>query len=188
MPVPRSCAVFLDRDGVLIEDVDYVRSMRQVHVVPGAPEAVARLNKAGLRVVVVSNQSGVARGYFSLRTLQRINAALKRRLREAGARLDGLYYCPHLPPAKGRKPCGCRKPGTGLVERARRRWGIDLSRSFFVGDSTTDLQTARNAGCKAVLVRTGKAGKDGRYRVRPDAACPDLPKAVDWILGVLHGS
>jgi histidinol-phosphate phosphatase family protein len=177
--------VFLDRDGVLIEDTDYVRSVRQLKVLPGVGKAVARLNRAGLKVIVVSNQSGVGRGYFSLRTLQRINAELRRRLKEDGAKLDALYYCPHLPPGRGVRPCGCRKPEIGLVEKARARFDLDLSASFFIGDSTTDVQTAKNAGCVPVLVRTGKGGRDARFRARPEKACPDLAAAVDWILGRL---
>ncbi|MBI5882908.1 MAG: D-glycero-beta-D-manno-heptose 1,7-bisphosphate 7-phosphatase [Elusimicrobia bacterium] len=182
MAESRARAVFLDRDGVLVEDVDYVRSVRQLEVLPGAAEAVRRLGKAGLKVVVVSNQSGVGRGYFSRRTLQRIHAELKARLARAGARLDAIYCCPHLPPGQGVKPCGCRKPGTGLVEKAARRWGLELPECFFVGDSTTDLQTARNAGCAPVLVRTGKGGRDGRYKARPEAVCKDVLEAAKWIL------
>jgi D-glycero-D-manno-heptose 1,7-bisphosphate phosphatase len=186
MAESRVRAVFLDRDGVLVEDADYVRSVRQLAVLPGAAEAVRRLRKAGLKAVVISNQSGVGRGYFSRRTLQRIHAELKARLARAGARLDAIYYCPHLPPGKGVKACGCRKPETGMVMKAARRWGLELSECFFVGDSTTDLQAARNAGCRPVLVRTGKGGRDGRYKARPDAACKDVLGAAEWILRELR--
>lgn len=174
--------MFLDRDGVLVEDVDYVRSLADLRVLPGAGRAVARLKRAGLKVVVVSNQSGVGRGYFSLRTLQRINRRLLDLLGKDGGRVDALYYCPHLPPAKGAKGCACRKPATGMIERARRRWGLRLGECFLVGDSTTDVRTARNAGCRAVLVGTGKGGRDGRYKAKPDARCKDVSGAAAWIL------
>ncbi|MBI4678714.1 MAG: HAD family hydrolase [Elusimicrobia bacterium] len=184
MSFRRPCrrAVFLDRDGVLVEDTDYVHRVRALRVLPGAAEAVRRLNKAGLKVVVVSNQSGVGRGFFSLRTLQRINRALKERLDRGGARLDALYYCPHPPAGKGGKGCACRKPRTALIERAAKRFGIELGGCYMVGDSTTDLVTARNAGCVGILVRTGKGGRDGRFKAKPHVVCRDLLEAVEWIL------
>ncbi|MBI5211554.1 MAG: D-glycero-beta-D-manno-heptose 1,7-bisphosphate 7-phosphatase [Elusimicrobia bacterium] len=182
MKKPVRRAVFLDRDGVIVEDVHYVRSIEAMRVLPGAAEAIHRLNKAGLKVVVVSNQSGVGRGYLSLRTLANMHRALRARLAARGAKLDAIYFCPHAPAKKGEAGCGCRKPATAMVERAVRRWGLSLADSFLVGDSTTDIQTARNAGCRAVLVRTGKGGRDGRYKAKPDAVCRDIGRAAAWIL------
>ncbi|MDD5657124.1 MAG: HAD-IIIA family hydrolase [Elusimicrobia bacterium] len=174
-------AVFLDRDGVIVEEVDYLRRLDQLRLLPGSAVAIRRLRAAGLKVVVVTNQSAVGRGWLSLPALRRIHAALRRRLGARGARLDAIYFCPHLPAAGGRA-CACRKPALGLLRRARRRFGLDFKRSYFIGDSTTDLRTARAAGCAAVLVRTGKGGRDGRYRVKPDRVCRDLAAAADWIL------
>ena len=175
-------AVFLDRDGVVIREVSYLRRPGQVRLISGSASGIARLRRAGFKVVLATNQSGVGRGYLTLRTLGRIHRLLQRRLAREGARLDGLYFCPHLPAAAGGKPCSCRKPGLGMLLRASRRLHLDLARSYFVGDSTTDMLTARRAGCTAVLVRTGKGGRDGIYRVRPHRACRNLAAAAAWIL------
>jgi len=175
-------AVFLDRDGVLIEDVDYLTRPEQLQLIPGAARAIARLRRAGFKVVVITNQSGVARGYLTLKTLREVHALLKRRLAAQGAALDGLYFCPHLPAKAGGKGCACRKPGLALLQKAQKRFRLDFARSYFVGDTTTDVRTARRAGCTAILVRTGKAGQDGCYRARPHRVCRDLATAADWIL------
>jgi histidinol-phosphate phosphatase family protein len=175
---PRRRAVFVDRDGVLVREVDYLRELGQLEVLPGVPAALKALRAAGFKVVVVTNQSGVARGYFSLTRLRAIHRELKKRLARSGAKWDALYFSPHHPDARHR----WRKPGTGMVDAAKRRFGLDLKASYLVGDTTTDLQTARNAGCAAVLVRTGKGGRDGRYAARPDKTCRDLSAAARWII------
>lgn len=179
----RRPAVFLDRDGVLIREVNYLRRLEQVQLLKGSGAAVAVLRRAGFRVVVITNQSGVARGYLSLATLAKVHLRLKADLRRHGARLDGLYFCPHHPdPGEGQKKCRCRKPGIGMIEDAVRRHAIDLSLSYFIGDTTTDLATARAAGCTGLLVRTGKGGRDGKYRVKPVRTFRDLAAAARWIL------
>jgi histidinol-phosphate phosphatase family protein len=175
-------AVFLDRDGVVIEEVDYLRRPEQLKLIPGAGRAIARLRQAGFKVVIITNQSGVARGYLTLKTLREVHRLLARRLAEHGARSDGLYFCPHLPAKVGKKGCPCRKPETGMLVKARKRFRLDLLLSFFVGDTTTDLLTARRAGCTAVLVRTGKAGRDKVYAAKPHKTCKDLAAAADWII------
>jgi histidinol-phosphate phosphatase family protein len=175
-------AVFLDRDGVVIEEVDYLSRPEQLKLIPGAARAVARLRRAGFKVVLVTNQSGVARGYLTLKTLREVHRLLGRRLAERGAKLDGLYFCPHLPARAGGKGCACRKPRLGMIEKARRRWRLDLSRSYLVGDTTTDILTAQRAGCAAVLVRTGKAGRDKVYAARPDKTFKDVAAAAEWII------
>lgn len=172
-------AVFLDRDGVINREVDYLSRVEQLVVLPGAPEAMKKLRAAGFKVVVVTNQSGVARGYFSVAQLGRIHRELKRRLARAGAKWDALYFSPH--PPDSRSPL--RKPGIGMLLKAKKRFGLDLKSSWLVGDTTTDVQTARNAGCGAVLVRTGKGGRDGRYAgAKPDKVCRDLASAAAWIV------
>jgi histidinol-phosphate phosphatase family protein len=170
--------VFLDRDGVLVREVDYLRELSQLEVLPGVPAALKSLRRAGFKVVVATNQSGVARGYFSAARLRAIHRELKRRLARFGAEWDALYVSPHHPDS--RHPW--RKPGVGMLKAAARRFRLDLKKSYFVGDTTTDVQTARNAGCAAVLVRTGKGGRDGRYRAAPDKTCRDLAAAARWIL------
>lgn len=175
-------AVFLDRDGVIIEEVDYLSRPEQLRVLAGAARAIARLAAAGFKIIVISNQSAVARGYLTRKALESIHQLMSRRLRALGARLDAIYYCPHHPAAGRRVRCRCRKPGTLMLERAARKFKLDLRSSFFVGDTTTDVKTARNAGCRAVLVKTGKAGRDGRYKARPEATVKDLAAAASWIL------
>lgn len=175
-------AVFLDRDGVIIEQVRHLRSPEQMRLLPGAARAISRLKAARLRVVVVTNQSAVARGYLTRPQLEGIHRRLRRDLAAEGARLDGIYYCPHHPRFGRRVRCACRKPRIGMLTAAARKLKLDLSRSFFVGDMTTDIRTARNAGCAAVLVRTGYGGSDGRYKAEPDKTCKDLRAAAAWIL------
>jgi D-glycero-D-manno-heptose 1,7-bisphosphate phosphatase len=182
MPAQPGRAVFLDRDGVVIEEVDYLRRPEQLKLIPGSARAIAQLRQAGFKVVLVTNQSGVARGYLSLATLREVHRLLKRRLAAQDARLDAIYFCPHLPAKPGRKGCSCRKPGLGMLEKARKRFGLDYSRSYFVGDTTTDTLTARRAGCTAVLVRTGKAGRDKVYDAEPHQTARDLAAAAGWII------
>lgn len=171
-------AVFVDRDGVLIREENYLDDPRRVRVLKGVPAALKALRKAGFKVVVATNQSGVARGYFTLATLRRIHAELKRRLAREGAKWDALYFSPHGP--ESRHPW--RKPGTGMVMAAARRYRLDLKGSYFVGDSTADILCARRAGCVPVLVRTGKGGRDKKHRATPERVARDLSSAVRWIL------
>jgi histidinol-phosphate phosphatase family protein len=174
-------AVFLDRDGTLIEDLHYLRDPSLVRLLPGAAEAVRRLNDAAIPAVVATNQSGIARGLLSeadyTATLRRLDALL---LAE-GARLDGHYHCPHLPELTGH--CECRKPGPLLYEQAALDLGLDLSASWWVGDRERDLAAADRFGGRAILVLTG-AGADEARRPRrePRTTADDLRAAVDRIL------
>lgn len=170
-------AVFLDRDGVIIAEVNYLRNIRQMRVLSGAAAGISLLRRAGFKIVVISNQSAVGRGYLTRRALEGIHRDLRRRLKSDGAMLDAVYYCPHHPD----EACECRKPALGMIESAQKRFRIDLKRSFFIGDSTTDMKTASNAKCAGVLVRTGKGGRDGRYRVKPARICRNLFMAARWI-------
>lgn len=143
--------IFFDRDGTLIEERNYLSDPGQVVLIPGAAEAVRLARGAGYLAVVLTNQSGVGRGYFTLEDVERVNARMGELLGREGARIDGIYVCPHAP----EDGCDCRKPRTGLVERAVRELGIDVGASWVVGDKATDLELARNAGMRGVLVRTG---------------------------------
>ncbi|HAF70893.1 MAG: D,D-heptose 1,7-bisphosphate phosphatase [Acetothermia bacterium 64_32] len=172
-------AVFLDRDGVLIRQVDgYLTRLEDMELLPGAAEAVSRLRGAGFLAVVVTNQAGVARGYLSRERLAELHRELLNRLRAFGTTLDGIYFCPHGP----EEGCSCRKPAPGLLLQAARELEIDLVRSYMVGDATTDVEAAHRAGCFAILVRTGFAGTDGRSEEAPDAVVADLAAAADLIL------
>lgn len=177
-------AVFLDRDGTLVVERGYLTDPADIELLPGVPEALLRLRAAGFLLVVVSNQSGVGRGFFSAATVHAAMARLRGALRERGVELDAIYFCPHRPDAG----CACRKPGTGLLERAAEDLAISLPRSVMVGDKRLDAETGRRAGGRGLLVRTGY-GRDeeqqvagGDPRVAPDAVVADLGAAADWIL------
>lgn len=181
-------AVFIDRDGTLTEEVGYVNHPRRLRLLPRSAEAIRRLNVAGIAAVVVTNQAGVARGYFSEEVLQAVNATLVAQLKEEGAHLDGLYVCVHHP-TEGAPPyradCDCRKPRPGLLHRAAADHGLDLGRSVLVGDRPSDLVAARTVGAAGVLVLTGYGRGEWEYRratfaVAPDHVAEDLLDAVDW--------
>jgi D-glycero-D-manno-heptose 1,7-bisphosphate phosphatase len=184
-------AVFIDRDGTLTEEVGYVNHPSRLRLLPRSAEAIRRLNAAGVAAVVVTNQAGIARGYFSEDVLHEVNAALTAALRREGARLDGLYVCTHHP-TEGEPPfraaCECRKPRPGLLHRAAAELGLDLARSTMVGDKPSDLVPGRTVGAAAVLVLTGYGLGEWEYRrkafeTEPDHVAGDLLDAVDWALG-----
>ena len=150
-------AVFLDRDGTIIQDTGYLRNPAGVVLLPGAAHAIGHLNQDGLIVVVVTNQSGIARGLLTLEDYNATERRVDELLSVQGARIDGHYYCPHLPELNG--PCECRKPGLLLYRQAAERFGIDLSRSWWVGDRVRDVLPAKALGGKGILVLTG-AHKD----------------------------
>lgn len=181
-------AVFVDRDGTLVREVGYLATVERLRLLPGALDGVRRLRAAGFAVVVVTNQSGIARGLMDGAAVAAIHDALARRLAARGAPLDGIYVCPHHPSA-GRPPwrrrCRCRKPAPGLVRRAARALGLDLARSYCVGDSTVDLGLAAAAGTCGVLVLTGYGRRtaralDGTVPVAHVAA--NFRAAAKWII------
>ena len=176
----KRAAAFLDRDGVLLRFVDHLSDPGRVRLLAGACAAVRLLRRAGLPVIVISNQPAVARGLLDERGLAEIHARMLAALRRGGARLDAAYYCPHHPDF-GRR-CRCRKPGTAMLEAAARRFGLDLRASWLVGDTTVDLKTARNAGCVGLLVRTGRGGRDRKFAVRPARSFRNLLAAARWIV------
>jgi D-glycero-D-manno-heptose 1,7-bisphosphate phosphatase len=179
-------AVFLDRDGTINEQMGYINHLSRFKLLPQAVPAIRRLNEAGVKVVVVTNQSGAARGYFPASLVHEVHAHLKQLLAAEGAHLDGIYTCPHGP-ADG---CACRKPQPTLMEQAARDLDLELSRSYLVGDRYTDIQTAANAGVKGILVLTGYGRGEYEYlraaqSVQPVHVAPDLLEAVEWILADL---
>lgn len=176
----KRAAVFLDRDGVILRFVHHLSDPDRVRLLAGAAEAVRSLRRAGYRVIVVSNQSAVARGLLDDRGLAEIHARMVAALRLGGTRLDAAYYCRHHPDF-GRR-CRCRKPGTAMLEAAARRFGLDIRSSWLVGDATVDLRTARNAGCAGLLVRTGLGGRDRKFPERPTRSFRNLLAAARWIL------
>ena len=182
-------AVFLDRDGTLIVDKDNLRSADGLELLPGVSDAVRELNHHAWRAVVVTNQPIIAKGWATEADLQNIHNKLETQLGAEHAFLDRIYFCPHHPDAgfEGERKelkirCDCRKPGVGMIQKAVADLNIDLSQSWLIGDTTTDIQTAKNAGLRSVLIRSGAAGKDGKHSVSADFTCDDLPAGVKLIL------
>lgn len=182
--------MFLDRDGCLTEEMGYVNHVSRVRLLPRAAEAIKRLNRAAVPAVVVTNQAGIARGYFSPDVLEAVNAEVARQLAQQGARLDGVYVCPHHP-REGEPPyrarCRCRKPRPGLLLRAARDLAIDLAASVMVGDKISDVAAGQAAGAAGILVLTGYGRGEwehrrARWRIKPDHVAGDLLDAVDWAL------
>ncbi|MCS6866543.1 MAG: HAD family hydrolase [Gemmataceae bacterium] len=151
-------AVFLDRDGTLIPDVHYLSDPQQVQLLPGVAEAICHLKALGMWVVVVTNQSGVARGYFPESQVYAVHQRLSELLSQSGARIDAYYFCPHHEDegiGSYRIRCACRKPAPGLLYKAASQLPIDLTRSWMIGDKISDAQAGAAAGCRTILVRTG---------------------------------
>lgn len=181
--------VCLDRDGTLNRDTGYVKTPEELDLFPDAVEAVARLNRAGARVVLVTNQSGIARGILTRDSVEAVHGSLCERLKAGGARLDGIYYCPHHPD----EGCACRKPGTLLIKQAMIELGLDRDgdgglrrRAYVVGDQERDMELARRIGARGVLVMTGPASLQAREHLEQDGRPPDfvaagLSEAVEWI-------
>jgi D-glycero-D-manno-heptose 1,7-bisphosphate phosphatase len=188
-------AVFLDRDGTINEQMGYINHITRFVMLPRAAAGIRLLNGQGIPVVVVSNQSGLARGYFPESLLAEVHARMTRELAEAGAHLDGIYVCPHHPEAREerfRVACDCRKPKPGLFLRAAADLGLDLARSYVVGDRWSDLKAAAAVRAKGVLVLTGYGRGDYEYigptqPVQPVWVAEDLFAAAQWIVRDMAG-
>jgi D-glycero-D-manno-heptose 1,7-bisphosphate phosphatase len=183
-------AIFLDRDGTLNEGVGYVNHESRFRLFPWTVEAIRTIRDEGFLAVMVTNQSGVGRGYFSEEMLREIHADFQRLLEAAGTALDGIYYCPHRPD----EGCECRKPKPGMLLRAAKDLGCDLSRSWMIGDNESDLKTAWSVGARAALVRTGDGEGNLDHQARkwprqPDLVAANLHRAVcDILWGPVHPS
>jgi D-glycero-D-manno-heptose 1,7-bisphosphate phosphatase len=181
----KRAAVFLDRDGTLIRDVKYLCAVEQIEILPGAAAALLLLRAHGFKLVVVTNQSGVARGRLSELDLQAIHAELMKRLGRDGAVLDAIYYCPHHP-TEGlgdfRRICECRKPKTGMIERAARELDLDPKLSYVVGDKWTDIELAQGAGATGIFIGRDDA-KNGAVAGLEVPLVADLRQAAEWIVG-----
>ncbi len=177
-------AVFLDRDGSINEEMGYINHISRFVLLPQVIPAIRRLNQAGLKVVVVTNQSGAARGYFAPDLVDQVHTYMRRLLEEGGARLDGIYACLHGPEAG----CACRKPKPGLILQAARDLDLDLARSYIVGDRFKDLETGANAGVpKGILALTGYGRGEYEFigpsgKVQPVYVAADLLAAARWIV------
>lgn len=177
--------VFVDRDGTLIRDVGYLVRPQELEILPRVPEAIRVLREHGLKVVLVTNQSAIARGFLREDELREIHRELKRQLAASDALLDGIYYCPHHPTegsAPYRVACECRKPGPALAERAARELGLDTTRSYVVGDQMGDMGLASRIGAKGILIQKNKAG-NGEQKAEADfPVAGDLWEAAQWIV------
>ena len=182
-------AIFIDRDGTINVSKGFISKADDLELIPGTIDAIKAINKSGALAIVITNQPVIARGECSFEELHNIHNKLKTLLGEKGAFVDDIFYCPHHPDKgfEGEVPelkfdCECRKPKTGMIEEAVKKYNIDLSKSYMVGDSTMDLETARNAGIKSVLVNTGFAGNDGKYDRSCDIEADNLFDAVEKII------
>jgi D-glycero-D-manno-heptose 1,7-bisphosphate phosphatase len=188
--MPGLPAVFLDRDGTINVEAGYIRSLDDLVLMPGAADAIRSLSEAGFKVILATNQSGPARGYYPESWVHALHERLSDLLATGGARLDDVFYCPHLP--DGTVPgyavaCACRKPEPGMLLAAAETHGLDLSRSFMVGDKATDVEVGHRAGCRSILLRSGFGDEvlAGRYQwaCEPDFVADTIVEAAAWILG-----
>lgn len=183
-------AVFMDRDGTISKEVGYLNEPDQFHLIPKSAEAIKLINESGLLAIVVTNQSGVARGYFTEEMVHRVHGKMEKLLDERGVRLEGIYYCPHHPEGiveSYRKTCNCRKPASGLLKKASKDHSINLDASYVVGDKLIDIELASKVGAKGILVLTGY-GKDELKRIndipemKPAYVADNLFDAAKWII------
>lgn len=176
-------AVFLDRDGTLSEEVGYMRELSMFRLFPWTSRAIRKLNESGLAVVVVTNQSGIGRGFFDETLVGQVHDQLRKEIHREGAHIDAIYFCPHHPD----DDCDCRKPRAGLLERAGEELQLDFRRSFMVGDTYTDIRAGAAVGAQTILVLTGYGSQEhathGRATIQPDHVALTLEDAIDIIVG-----
>lgn len=182
-------AIFLDRDGTINEYVGFLRNINDFRLLPSVTEAVAKINASSYLTIVATNQPVIARGEVTFQELDEIHKKMETELGKHGAYLDDIFFCPHHPDKgyDGEVPelkieCDCRKPKIGMIKKASQKYNIDLSQSWYIGDTTMDIQTGKNAGMKSVLVLTGEAGNDKKYQVQADYIADNLLRAVDYVL------
>ncbi len=180
-------AVFLDRDGTIIEERGLITKKEEIKLFPYSAEAIKLLNSLGLLVIIVTNQPQVARGLCTEKDVEELNKHVVNLLNKHGAKVDAVYYCPHHPERKYggnlkyRVPCDCRKPAPGMLLKAAQEYRINLNASFMIGDSTRDIAAGKNAGCRTILVKTGYAGRDNVCKVAPDYICENLLEAAKLV-------
>ena len=179
-------AVFIDRDGTINVEKEYLYLSEEFEFIPGAVKAIRFLNEAGFLVVVVTNQSGVARGYYTEEDVHLLHRHIASRLEQSGARVDAWFYCPHHPAGRGSYalPCRCRKPQPGMLQEAALRFDIDLESSIMIGDKLVDVAAGRAAGCRSILVRTGYGADEESSLPESVDVFDDLLAAAEYLVGL----
>jgi D-glycero-D-manno-heptose 1,7-bisphosphate phosphatase len=177
-PVKQSPAVFLDRDGTINEEILYLSEPEKFKILPNALEGIRKFQDMGFRIVILTNQPGIGLGYFSKEQFYAVNREMLRQFSRAGILVDKIYFCPH----SKSEQCDCRKPGLALVKRAEEELNLDLSRSVFIGDKTSDIETGKRAGARTLLVQSGFRGEDGEFDVTPKGKAIDLLEAAEVVL------
>ncbi len=176
-------AIFLDRDGTISKDVHYCCRPEDLSFLPTVEEGLRNLAESKFKIIIITNQSGIGRGYFSEDILKKIHCKLTRDITDSGGRIDGIYYCPHHPD----EHCHCRKPNTGMLETAIKDWNIDPSLSYFIGDKYLDIEAANRIGCKAVLVPSEEPeiqllNLKSDVSTNIDFICANFAAAANWVL------
>lgn len=175
--------IFLDRDGVINRDPmgGYVTKWEEFHFLDGAKEALKKLTQAGYEVIIISNQAGIGKGLYALKTLDEITEKMVAGIEEAGGKIHSAFYCPH----RKEENCDCHKPKTGLFRQAAKDLDVDFSKTYFIGDGTMDIEAGKEIGCKTILLLSGKTKLEDRanWAHQPDYIFKDLLGAVNWILG-----
>ena len=177
-PLKQAQAVFFDRDGTINQDVGYLHQPDKFKVLPHALEGIKKIQDMGYRIIIVTNQPGIGIGYYSEEDFYRVNRAMLSTFSRAGILVDKIYFCPHCKA----EACSCRKPGQILIRRAEEELNLNIPRSYFIGDKTSDMETGKRAGMRTILVKTGFKGEDGEYPGEPNFWADDLLKAAEIIL------
>jgi D-glycero-D-manno-heptose 1,7-bisphosphate phosphatase len=171
-------AVFLDRDGTINVDKEYIFKIKDFAFISGSVKALQLLQDAGFLLIIITSQSGIGRGYYSMKDYNALNRHMLAELKKNKVKIKKVYYCPHSP----EESCKCRKPSTFFIREAQKRYNINLKESYCIGDKTADIKMGKNAGCITILVKTGKAGKDKKFAVKPDNTAKDLYDAARLVL------
>ena len=179
-------ACLLDRDGVLIKETNYLSSPKEVSIFPEAIRALQLLKENNYKIIVVTNQAGVAKGFFAEACISEVHAEIDRQLKQHNLKIDHYYYCPHHPEGiveQYKKSCNCRKPMPGMIQRAQKDYNLDLSKSFLIGDKISDLLAAKNSGCLGILVETGYGKAYKEEAISKDfSVLPNIEQAVRFAL------
>lgn len=171
-------AVFLDRDGVINVDKEYVLKIEDFELIPNTIDALKIMQEGGYILIIITSQSGIGRGYYTEQDFQKLNRHMLGLFSAKGIKISKVYHCPHSPD----EGCNCRKPNISIINEAEKEFGIELKKSYVIGDKTSDIEMGKRAGCRTILVQTGKAGRDGKYNVKPDFTAEDLYSGASLII------